>query len=121
MAKPRALVLVGEGINCDLETAEALEEAMKEAGGHARRIYLGDITTLREYQILAIPGGFAYGDDIAAGKVYALRMKEKLRNQIREFVEKDGLILRICNGAQIGIKMPLPGFDADGKQAATFT
>ena len=71
----KALVLTGYGINCDIETAFAF----KAAGGTAKRVHINDIIKnhdiLKDYQILAFPGGFSFGDDIASGKVLANKIK----------------------------------------------
>jgi phosphoribosylformylglycinamidine synthase len=56
---------------------------------------------LADYQIMVIPGGFTYGDDIAAGKVLANELKVKLGDDILRFIQKGGLILGICNGFQV--------------------
>ena len=67
----KAIVLRAAGINCDLETEQALELA----GAKAERVHInrviGDKSMLEEFQILVFPGGFSYGDDVAAGKILA--------------------------------------------------
>jgi phosphoribosylformylglycinamidine synthase len=104
MAKPRALVLTGYGINCDRET----EHAFNIAGGEGRRVHINDIIDGREkledYQILAVPGGFSYGDDIASGKVLANKLRTNLGDQVRAFIEKGNLAIGICNGFQVLVK-----------------
>ena len=59
---------------------------------------------MSDYQIMVIPGGFTYGDDIAAGKVLANELKLKLGEDMHRFIEDGGLILGICNGFQVLVK-----------------
>jgi len=122
MAKVRTLVLRAPGSNCDGETAFAFEQAGAETSlVHVNRL-IGGEQLLSDYQILAIPGGFTYGDDIAAGKVLANELKLKLGDDILRFVEKGGLIIGICNGFQVMVKagiLPEPG--GKSKTAATLT
>lgn len=101
MATVRALVLRAPGTNCDHETAHAFELA----GARADRIHvhrlLESTQALRDYQILCVPGGFSYGDDVAAGRILATILRTKLADELREFRDRQGLILGICNGFQI--------------------
>ncbi len=107
MAKPRVLVLTGYGINCDFET----EYGFNLAGGLAERVHINSLISgekkLSDYQILAFPGGFSFGDDIASGKVLALKSRLKLGEEIREFIERGGLVIGICNGFQVLAKYGL--------------
>ncbi|MBN1191341.1 MAG: phosphoribosylformylglycinamidine synthase I [Dehalococcoidales bacterium] len=101
MSEVKILILRGPGTNCDGETAYAFQMA----GAAASLCHINQLIRrerrLEDYQIMAIPGGFSYGDDIAGGKVLANELKLKLGDDIRQFVEKGGLILGICNGFQI--------------------
>jgi phosphoribosylformylglycinamidine synthase len=121
MTVPRALVLTGYGINCDRET----EFALKIAGAEARRVHINDLIdghdTLNRYQILAIPGGFSYGDDIASGQVLANRLKTNLFEPVSRFVERGGLVLGICNGCQVLVKYGLLGPSAKPASERTLT
>jgi phosphoribosylformylglycinamidine synthase subunit PurQ / glutaminase len=112
MAKIKAIVLRAPGSNCDGETAFAFERAGAETAlVHVNRLLEGD-ARLGDYRILAIPGGFTYGDDIAAGKVLANELRLKLGDDILRFVEAGGLIIGICNGFQVMVKagiLPEPG------------
>lgn len=110
MAKPRAIILTGFGINCDYET----ELAFRLAGAETKRVHLQDVIEGREnldqYQITVLPGGFSYGDYVASGKVFATKLKT-YGERIRETIEKQKMI-GICNGAQIAAKFGLiPGLD----------
>ncbi|MBB3205996.1 phosphoribosylformylglycinamidine synthase [Rhodopirellula rubra] len=106
MAAPRVLVLRAPGTNCDVETAHAFELA----GATAERIHVGRLTENpalhKRYQILCIPGGFSYGDDIAAGRILATRMRHHLDEMIHHFVDSgDNLVLGICNGMQVLMRL----------------
>lgn len=120
MAVPRVLILRAPGTNCDLETAYAFEKA----GARAERIHvfrlLESPALCRAYQIFCIPGGFSYGDDIAAGRILANQIRHHLADTLREFVEADKLILGICNGFQVLVKsgVLLPTGE-DGRAQAT--
>ncbi len=106
--KPRVLVLRAAGTNCDGETAQAFELA----GGRPELVYIDRLRNLNltRYQILVIPGGFTYGDDIAAGKVLANEIENRYRDRFLAFLDKGGLMLGICNGFQVLVKCGiLPG------------
>lgn len=112
MENVKAIVLRAAGINCDLETQHALELA----GADARRIHINrlieDPSLLDNCQILVFPGGFSYGDDVAAGKILANQIIHHLSGAIRKFIDDGKLVLGICNGFQILVKTGiLPGID----------
>jgi phosphoribosylformylglycinamidine synthase len=118
MSKPRVLILRAPGTNCDEESAHAFSLA----GGEAERLHvnrvLEDPRRLSGFQILCIPGGFSYGDDIAAGRILGNQMQHHLTEALAEFRDAGKLILGICNGFQILLKtqLLLPA-DARGPQA----
>ncbi|MCX5781618.1 MAG: phosphoribosylformylglycinamidine synthase I [Elusimicrobia bacterium] len=105
--KPKAIIIRTAGTNCDWETQKALEFS----GADAERIHVNQLINkkikLFDYQILVIPGGFSYGDDIASGKILANEIKCKLGNEIKAFALSGKPILGICNGFQILVKMGL--------------
>ena len=103
MVKVNVLVLRGPGTNCDQETAFAFQQAGAVTSFCHINTYPPRKTTV-DYQVLVIPGGFVYGDDIAAGKVLANELKLKLGEDIQLFVDNGGLILGICNGFQVMAK-----------------
>ncbi len=109
-ARVRVLVLRAAGTNCDFETAYGFEKAGASVDRvHVNRLADGSVSLL-DYQVLAVPGGFTYGDDISAGKVLANEMRYRIGQQVLEFVEGDRLIIGICNGCQVLVKMGLlPG------------
>lgn len=104
MAAPRVCVLRAPGTNCDIETAHAFELC----GGQAERVHLFRVLEnpecLADYQILCIPGGFSYGDDVGAGVVFGSQLRGHLGQAIADFLQKDKLVLGICNGFQVLLK-----------------
>jgi phosphoribosylformylglycinamidine synthase I len=107
MATPSVLILRAPGANCDGET----EFAFQQAGARAERVHINRLreqpTLLDRYQILAIPGGFTYGDDIAAGKILAHQLTTFLGDTLREFRDREKLVIGICNGFQALLKAGL--------------
>ena len=118
MSKPKVLILRAPGTNCDQETGYAFEKAGAEATYVHINQLMEDASILEKSQILCLPGGFSYGDDIGAGRVLASQMQSKLADAISEFHDAGKLVLGICNGFQILIKTGflLPG-DDDGLPA----
>lgn len=107
MATPKAIVLRAAGTNCDRETQFALEQAGFSAERlHAFRL-MEKPELLREFQFLVIPGGFSYGDDVAAGKILANQMLHRLAEPLNEFLGAGKLVLGICNGFQVMLKSGL--------------
>ncbi|NOX54694.1 MAG: phosphoribosylformylglycinamidine synthase subunit PurQ [Planctomycetes bacterium] len=104
MAEPRVCVLRAPGTNCDVETAYAFSLC----GAKAERVHLFRLLEspgrLRNYQVLCIPGGFSYGDDIGAGVIFSSQLRGHLSDAIHEFLQSDKLVLGICNGFQVLLK-----------------
>ncbi len=115
--KPKALVLRAPGVNCDEETARAWELAGAEVESrHVERL-VDDRRGLDRFQILTLPGGFSYGDDLGAGKILAAKLGVILADSIARLRDRGGLILGICNGFQTLVKAGfLPG-GTDAKPA----
>ena len=114
MSSPRVLVLRAAGVNCEVETVHAWELA----GARAQVVHINALREnpgqLLDSQILTIPGGFSYGDDVSAGKILANQMQVFLGDQLRAFAERDRLIIGICNGFQVLCKTRLlHGGDGD--------
>jgi len=110
MRKPKVCVLRTAGTNCDKETAFAFSKA----GAIMELVHINKLfqrqNRLNDYQILAVPGGFSYGDDIAAGKILANELRYKLIDDTRRFIGEGKLIIGICNGFQVLVKSGLlPG------------
>ena len=122
MVQVKAVVLRAAGINCDMETEYALESA----GAQAERVHINQIikekSALERYQILVFPGGFSYGDDVAAGKILANQVIHHLSEVVQKFIEDGKLVLGICNGFQVLVKAGiLPGNSSDKQEAVTIT
>lgn len=121
MSQPNILILRAPGTNCDAETAFAFERA----GGKSQRIHLNRLLErsdmLADYQVLCIPGGFSYGDDVAAGRIFANQIRHHLADTLSAFRDSGKLILGICNGFQVLIKCGLLDTDDSQGPAATLT
>ncbi|OGK38799.1 phosphoribosylformylglycinamidine synthase I [Candidatus Roizmanbacteria bacterium RIFCSPHIGHO2_12_FULL_41_11] len=107
MVKPRVLIMAGYGLNCESETKFAFETA----GAKADIIHINDLIAglakLKNYQIMAFPGGFSYGDDTGSGNAYANRLRNHLWLKLTSFVKNDKLVIGICNGFQILVNLGL--------------
>lgn len=105
MATPRVLILRAPGTNCDLET----EVAFQQAGAAPTRLHVNRLLEnphlAKEFQILCFPGGFSYGDDIAAGRILAVQIKAHLSGMLNDFRTADKLVIGICNGFQIMMRL----------------
>jgi phosphoribosylformylglycinamidine synthase len=116
MLRPKVCVLRAAGTNCDKETAFAFQKVGAEPEFvHINRLIAKE-NNLKDYQILAIPGGFTYGDDIAAGKILANEIRYKLAGEIKNFINEGKLIIGVCNGFQILTKAGLLPGNRDFKQ-----
>lgn len=116
----RTMVLRVDGTNCDEETVHAF----KLAGSDVSLVHVNEILkgkkSLENFEIIAIPGGFAHGDDVAAGKILANLLRYKLNRDMVKFIEEGKLVVGICNGFQAIVKAGLiPAFGGFGKQEAT--
>lgn len=105
MKKVKSIILRTAGTNCDMETAFALKSSGSEVDLLHINVLKKNKKLLSKYHILAIPGGFTYGDDIASGKILANEIKYSLRKEILEFISKGKLVIGICNGFQVLVKM----------------
>ncbi|WP_417389538.1 phosphoribosylformylglycinamidine synthase subunit PurQ [Gimesia sp.] len=125
---PQVCVLRAPGTNCDIETAHAFDLC----GAESTRIHLLKLlenpSQLNDYQILCLPGGFSYGDDVGAGVIFASHLQGQLAEVIGNFLAADKLVLGICNGFQVLLKAGiLPGGatgwppQADQSRDATLT
>lgn len=114
MKKVKVMILRTAGTNCDKETAFAFHAA----GGAVELIHINELAGSRRrldsYHILAVPGGFTYGDDIASGKILANELKFKMEDALQKFIKSGRLIIGICNGFQILVKAGLlPNLSGD--------
>jgi phosphoribosylformylglycinamidine synthase len=108
----KVLVIGGYGLNSEAE----LLHGFQYSGIDGNILHINDIIenpkVLNEVQILAVPGGFSYGDDTGSGNALAQKMKLALWEPLREFVLRDTLTIGICNGCQIITNLGLvPSFD----------
>lgn len=104
MVAPRVCVLRAPGTNCEHETAFAFDSCgAKSEAMHLFRL-IEQPQQLDQFQILCVPGGFSYGDDIGSGVVFASQMRSRLKEGIARFLESDKLVLGICNGFQTLLK-----------------
>src|SRR5688572_12137534 len=101
----KALIITGDGINCERETARAFEEA----GAHSEIIHINSLLKnpkqLLDAQIFAVPGGFSFGDELKSGKILAEKMRESLMETFVSFTRRGGLTIGVCNGFQILIQL----------------
>ena len=114
MKKPKIIIMSGYGLNCEEETKFAFETAGAKKNIRADIVHINDLIAkpkmLSQYQILAFPGGFSYGDDTGSGKAYANKFKNHLAKELTEFLSRDTLVIGICNGFQIMTNLEvLPG------------
>ncbi len=120
--KPKILVLRADGTNCD----EELAFAFNLAGGDAEFVHVNELRSkekkFSDFQILALPGGFAYGDDIVSGKILAVELTSFFSEELQKFIDhKDTLVVGICNGFQVLIRTGLLPFRNIGTMDATLT
>jgi phosphoribosylformylglycinamidine synthase len=110
----RSLVLTGFGINCEEEMAAAYRLAGADAEvAHINQVFSGE-TRLGDYQIMNLPGGFSFGDDLGSGKVLANKLKYRrlasgwsFSEELQRFLDEGGYVLGVCNGFQALVKMGL--------------
>lgn len=115
-AAVKVLVLTGLGLNCEVETAAAF----RLVGASPELVPLLDLLdgseerSLADYQIVTFVGGFAFGDHLGAGSVFANKIRWRLYDQLVRFIHGAGLALGICNGFQTMVRLGMvPGFDGD--------
>jgi phosphoribosylformylglycinamidine synthase len=111
---PRVLILRAPGTNCDHETAYAF----LRAGGKPERVHINRLlenpSLAADFQILCVPGGFSFGDDIAAGRVMGVKMRERLWPALRAAAERGVCMIGACNGFQIMVQVGLLPGPPDG-------
>lgn len=115
-----ALVLRAAGINCDEETAFAWDTAgARPCVMHVNEL-IAQPARLDAVQIVTVPGGFSYGDDISSGRILANQIARRLGDALRRFAERGGLLIGICNGFQVLVKAGLlPGGSLSGRVTLT--
>ncbi len=108
--RPQALVLTAPGINCDLELAEAFELA----GATAHRVHLNELASdpsrIDAFDLIGLPGGFSYGDAIAAGRILSVMLQSTIIDQLRAAIDRGVPMIAPCNGFQTAVQAGLlPG------------
>lgn len=108
----KALVIAGYGLNCEEETLYALEyNGLKGVVRHVNDL-IDNPAELKDVQVLAVPGGFSYGDDTGSGNALGQKIKLSLMDALKEFVARDTLTIGICNGCQVLVNLGLvPALD----------
>lgn len=119
MIKPKICILRSDGTNCDEELGFAFEKAQ----GDVQFVHVNELRNkskkLSSFQILALPGGFSYGDDLASGKVLAIELISFFKEELEQFIAKNGYILGVCNGFQTLVRTGLLPYPELGKMQST--
>ena len=106
-AGPHFLILAGDGINCERETAFAFRNASANASIVHVNDILGHPSSLKKFDGMALPGGFSFGDELGSGQILALKIKHGLGQEFLRFKEDQKPIIGICNGFQVLVKLGL--------------
>lgn len=111
--KPRVAVITGYGINSDNE----LSHCFALAGADPRRVHINDLIlrkpSLADFDLIAVPGGFSFGDHIASGRIFANKLKAHLADDLARAAQRHVPMIGICNGFQVLVKLGLlPGESA---------
>lgn len=118
--KPRVAVITGYGINSDNELAHCFALA----GGDPRRVHINDLIArkpaLSDFDLIAVPGGFSFGDHIASGRVFANKLKARLAEDLALAAGKQVPMIGICNGFQVLVKLGLLPGDAAPAEPGRF-
>ncbi len=112
---PKALVIRAAGTNCDAELCRAFEMA----GAGAELVHLDSLcrrpAMLGGADLVGFPGGFSFGDDIASGRVFAMKVRERLYPALRDALGRGALVIGVCNGFQVLVQVGLlPGPETAG-------
>lgn len=116
---PSTLIIRTAGTNCDAELAYAFQQA----GAATQTIHLSTLidqpALIERFDLIGLPGGFSYGDDIAAGRIFANRLRHRLLEPLQDAVRRGVPMIGICNGFQVMVKLGLLPFPLDAKQVVT--
>jgi phosphoribosylformylglycinamidine synthase len=129
--RPKSLVLFGNGINCEYETAHA----NRAAGFAVDRLHIDRLMEnpkdIHRYTFINFPGGFLDGDDLGSAKAQAVKWchqklhgsRERFIDELIRFVSEGKILLGICNGFQLLVKTGLLPATAGeyGRQTVTLT
>jgi phosphoribosylformylglycinamidine synthase len=104
---PKVIVIRAPGTNCDQEMCRAFALARAEVDlVHVDRL-IASPGLLDHADLLAFPGGFSYGDDIASGRVFAMKLRERLWPRLRDAAARGVPMIGACNGFQIIVQLGL--------------
>ncbi len=121
MANVTALILRSPGTNCNDETQFAFELA----GASCEQVHINQFLEqpkiAQKFQILCIPGGFSYGDDVGAGRIMAAQMRQRLAEALQQFRDAGKLMLGICNGFQVLMNSGLFDENPTSERSVTLT
>ena len=116
---PKTLIIRTAGTNCDAELAYAFEQA----GATTQTIHIARLIEepglIASFDLIGFPGGFSYGDDIAAGRILANRLKHRLLAPLQDAAQRGVPMIGICNGFQVLVKLGLLPFPAEPTQVCT--
>lgn len=118
MSSPKALVIRTAGINSEVELCRAFELA----GARVELLHLDRLMAqparIAAFDLIGLPGGFSYGDDVASGRIMAMHMRQKLLPELRKAAQRGVPMIGICNGFQVMVQIGLlPGFDGELTQS----
>lgn len=117
----KTLIVSGDGINADQE----LLLAFQNAGSICQKVHVNQLvenpTMIHQFDIMAFPGGFSFGDEIRSGKVFAIKMKNQLLSELKKFKEDKKLVIGICNGFQILVQLNLFSQELEAQKEFTLT
>jgi len=110
VSTPRALIITAPGINCDLELLRAFELAGAAPEAHLLRELMRRPALVDAFDLIGLPGGFSYGDDVAAGRIMAQLIRRSIHPALMEAIERRVPMICPCNGFQIAVQAGLlPG------------
>lgn len=116
---PTALVVRAAGTNCEIEVCHGFELAGAKAELAHVDALIAEPERVERADIIAFPGGFSYGDDVASGRIFAMKLREKLYPALRGAAGRGVPMIGICNGFQVLVQVGLlPGLEASGAWAA---
>lgn len=114
-SRPRALIVRAAGTNCDAELARAFSVAGADPATVHVDALAADPRPLESADLIGFPGGFSYGDDVASGRIFAMRLRRSLYGHLRAAVERGACVIGVCNGFQVLVQAGLlPGAEGDG-------
>jgi phosphoribosylformylglycinamidine synthase subunit PurQ / glutaminase len=120
--RPTTLIIRTAGTNCDRELAHAFELAGSDTFTVHLNKLIDDPNLLDRAELIGFPGGFSYGDDIAAGRIFANRLRHRLYDPLKATIGRGVPIIGVCNGFQVLVKLgilPEPDASGGGRQTAT--